>query len=80
MASQSKITQNTTKYIVGNAFIACVLAALIMSILMPLFMVIFAFVSGHNINLFYGTFWSGYFLMMLAVGFYSLILTTTWGL
>lgn len=79
MSSQSKNTQNTTKYIVGNAFIACVLAAVILAFVMPTGIVIFSFIDGGGINIFSIDFLSTYFMISLFFGFYGLILSTVLG-
>jgi|GEM_PF-3062727 len=71
--------QNKRKFIVGNAFIACVLAAVILAFVMPIGIVIFSFIDGDGMNIFSFHFLPAYFMISLFFGFYGLILSTVLG-
>ncbi|MCX7543838.1 hypothetical protein [Marinicella gelatinilytica] len=79
MPSHSQETQNSRKFAVGNAFIACVLAVVLLAFVMPIGIVIFSFIDGGGINIFSIDFLSTYFMISLFFGFYGLILSTVLG-
>ena len=79
MPSQSRNTQNTTKYIVGNAFIACVLVPLLLATLIPISVFLYGIIIGKGLNMFSHGFIYPYFMISLLFGFYGLILSTTLG-